>query len=544
MTDPLPVPEMSESGLLLVPEQTIDSDNGEKGYDGDVDADNDVDVNEVYEDKYEEPVVVNYHVPDMRNAMITLLSAILIAIFISALEIIPPQTFPRQEDTPSQARIGVMYSMQNTSQDRCDDFYNYSCGQYNKRFIYSTLFSETQYQIDNVLWRSNVIPTIDTTHSSESLSAAGLYGCYIIDIRADYLRHNRRAVYISPYNITGEYTVHAVLSTDYFPPDVAALIERAFDANANVYWFQQGYTIDAWYTGCDSEGLDTMQYYAIANKSVTSLVTSYYYNELDTTYALINKNMNDAKALVAKVRARTVTYIQQAPWMSVETRQYLLSRIQTLKVEIGSSSKETCDYSKTLYQCLVYLHNLAIGSLDSFTSPSNEWQMTALDVNAEYDPLSDVVYIPWGILQPPFYDPMWSDVLKMATMGQIISHEIGHYVDVSAFNNESVHLAADLLVIQTCLSDDYSRSGSIRPNSTVSENWADWWSLSTTAMPTEDYYVIRTQMWCASGVNWILNTTDAHSSPYLRGSVPLYAFPPFLQLFGCLSQDIPCGTSR
>lgn len=548
MSAPVDTTETDQENMTeqLIPPSIEASENDEGGYDADVDINNDADTSTDVDDMYsasdDMPKRDEYHVPDTRNAMLTLIAAVVIAIFISALEIIPPQTFPRQEDTPSQARIGVMYSMQNLSQDICDDFYNYSCGQYNKRYSYSTLFSETQYQINNLLWNSNSLPVIDRTHPTGSLSSAGFYGCYTIEIRADYTRHNRRAVYVYPYNSTGEYTIHPVTSTDYFPPSVANVIERAFESNANVYWFQESYTVQEWYDACNDDGLDVEQYHFIANMSTRTLVETYYFKELDTKYALPNQNINDARAIVSKVRARTITYIQQAPWMSPETRQYLLSRIQTLAVEIGVSSTETCDYGKTLYQCLVYLHNLDIGSLDAFTSPSKEWQMNALDVNAEYDPLSDVIYIPWGIFQTPFYNPMWSDVLKMATIGQIMSHEIGHYVDISPFNNVSIHLAADLLVLQTCISEDYSRSGSIRPNSTVVENWADWWSLSTTAIPTEDYYVIRTQMWCASGVSWILNTTDPHSSPYLRGSVPLYAFNPFLSLFGCSTFEIPCGS--
>ena len=59
----------------------------------------------------------------------------------------------------------------------------------------------------------------------------------------------------------------------------------------------------------------------------------------------------------------------------------------------------------------------------------NKWQMTAVTVNAYYDPTTNEITFPAAILQPPFFDPTAEDAANYGTMGSIIGHELTHGFD-------------------------------------------------------------------------------------------------------------------
>ena len=60
-----------------------------------------------------------------------------------------------------------------------------------------------------------------------------------------------------------------------------------------------------------------------------------------------------------------------------------------------------------------------------------EWAMTPQTVNAYYNPGSNEIVFPAGILQPPFYDPEGLPVTNLGRIGAVIGHEITHAFDTS-----------------------------------------------------------------------------------------------------------------
>jgi predicted metalloendopeptidase len=50
-------------------------------------------------------------------------------------------------------------------------------------------------------------------------------------------------------------------------------------------------------------------------------------------------------------------------------------------------------------------------------------------VNAFYDPTSNTITVPLGILQTPFYDDRFSDASVFATIGSVLGHELSHAFD-------------------------------------------------------------------------------------------------------------------
>ncbi|MBQ4434106.1 MAG: M13 family metallopeptidase, partial [Bacteroidales bacterium] len=59
----------------------------------------------------------------------------------------------------------------------------------------------------------------------------------------------------------------------------------------------------------------------------------------------------------------------------------------------------------------------------------NEWQMPAQMVNAYYNPTTNEICFPAGILQPPFFDMNADDATNYGAIGVVIGHEMTHGFD-------------------------------------------------------------------------------------------------------------------
>ena len=108
-------------------------------------------------------------------------------------------------------------------------------------------------------------------------------------------------------------------------------------------------------------------------------------------------------------------------------------------------------------------------------------------VNAYYDPLKNVVFIPPGLLGISFPDT--APALSYATLGFIIAHEIAHATDPSGvhFDGRGVYnpiaLPARYAVFVKCLKSNAAIEG-IHVNQTLGENYADtvgWFILKNMA---------------------------------------------------------------
>jgi predicted metalloendopeptidase len=96
------------------------------------------------------------------------------------------------------------------------------------------------------------------------------------------------------------------------------------------------------------------------------------------------------------------------------------------------------DYSKLVIGTNSYWENSCAAKKLSFEEniaelskpvDRNKWQMTAVTVNAYYDPSTNEITFPAAILQPPFFDPKADDAANYGTMGSIIGHELTHGFD-------------------------------------------------------------------------------------------------------------------
>jgi len=69
--------------------------------------------------------------------------------------------------------------------------------------------------------------------------------------------------------------------------------------------------------------------------------------------------------------------------------------------------------------------------MDKLHKPADrsEWFMTPTTVNAYYNPTSNDINFPAGILMPPFYFKNGDDALNYGSIGMVIGHEMTHGFD-------------------------------------------------------------------------------------------------------------------
>jgi len=137
--------------------------------------------------------------------------------------------------------------------------------------------------------------------------------------------------------------------------------------------------------------------------------------------------------LVAAYRER----IASREWMSPETKKQANRKLDLLIRKVGYPNKWK-NYSGLEIGTDSYWANvcraskfMVIDNLNDLKKPvdRNKWQMTAVTVNAYYDPTTNEITFPAAILQPPFFDATAEDAANYGTMGSIIGHELTHGFD-------------------------------------------------------------------------------------------------------------------
>lgn len=149
----------------------------------------------------------------------------------------------------------------------------------------------------------------------------------------------------------------------------------------------------------------------------------------------------DAKArmqvLVANLQEAYRRNITDLEWMSPETRQRALEKLDKFTPKIGYPDRWR-DYSAVEIDASDLLGNYRRGyvaeyqrDLDKLGGPvdRDEWFMTPQTVNAYYNPGMNEIVFPAAILQPPFFDADADDAANYGGIGAVIGHEIGHGFD-------------------------------------------------------------------------------------------------------------------
>jgi putative endopeptidase len=141
--------------------------------------------------------------------------------------------------------------------------------------------------------------------------------------------------------------------------------------------------------------------------------------------------------LVANLRAAYWMSISALDWMTPQTRERALAKLEKFTAKVGYPAKWR-DYSALVIErddlYGNYLRGYAVNhdrELAKLGGPvdKDEWFMTPQTVNAYYNPGMNEIVFPAAILQPPFFDPEADDAANYGGIGAVIGHEIGHGFD-------------------------------------------------------------------------------------------------------------------
>ncbi len=128
--------------------------------------------------------------------------------------------------------------------------------------------------------------------------------------------------------------------------------------------------------------------------------------------------------------------IKTLDWMSEETKERAFEKLDTFRPKIGYPEKFR-DYSALEVgdDLLANVHASAAFETDrelaKIGSPvdRDEWFMLPQTVNAYYNPGTNEICFPAGILQKPFFSPDATPEENYGGIGAVIGHEIGHGFD-------------------------------------------------------------------------------------------------------------------
>jgi putative endopeptidase len=141
--------------------------------------------------------------------------------------------------------------------------------------------------------------------------------------------------------------------------------------------------------------------------------------------------------LVANLLEAYRQSIAALDWMGEETKQRAFEKLETFRPKIGYPVKWR-DYSTLSIDKGDLVGNiLAIAAFETdrqlrkIGAPvdRDEWFMLPQTVNAYYNPGTNEICFPAGILQKPFFDPDADSAENYGGIGAVIGHEIGHGFD-------------------------------------------------------------------------------------------------------------------
>lgn len=124
-------------------------------------------------------------------------------------------------------------------------------------------------------------------------------------------------------------------------------------------------------------------------------------------------------------------------WMSDETKRVAQEKLDAFYVKVGYPDKWKDytnleignSYLRNILACNEFDLNEMIRTKLNKPVDKEEWFMTPQTVNAYYNPTTNEICFPAGILQPPFFDMQADDAFNYGAIGVVIGHEMTHGFD-------------------------------------------------------------------------------------------------------------------
>ena len=131
--------------------------------------------------------------------------------------------------------------------------------------------------------------------------------------------------------------------------------------------------------------------------------------------------------------------IDQQSWMSEETKRQAHEKLNTFYVKIGYPDQwmdysaldidEKLSYYENMVRASKFMSNYYIEKRVNKRTDRTEWLMKPQTINAYYNPTTNEICFPAGILQPPFFNAEADDACNYGAIGVVIGHEMTHGFD-------------------------------------------------------------------------------------------------------------------
>ena len=238
-------------------------------------------------------------------------------------------------------------------------------------------------------------------------------------------------------------------------------------------------------------------------------------------------------------------------WLSEETKQKAVKKLDTMKLYIGYPEKVRevtkalkVDDKKSFFENAIALSQAKHQyDVEHFSEPvdKDEWLMPSYDINAYYSQENNSINFPAAILQNPFFDVKQEMEKNYGGIGMVIGHEITHAFDSNGANfdeegnlnnwwTEADKKAFDKKIEAVTKQWDGIEiyGGKVNGKLTVTENVADAGGLSATLevvkkkYPDADlknYFENYANIWRSKAslqFNQLLLKVDVHAPSELR----------------------------
>ncbi|MFN4299078.1 MAG: M13 family metallopeptidase [Thermaurantimonas sp.] len=288
----------------------------------------------------------------------------------------------------------------------------------------------------------------------------------------------------------------------------------------------------------------------------------------------------DVELMVENIREVFRQRIATRDWMTEETKQKALEKLNAFTYKIGYPNKwksyegleiTPTSYVRNLQNIRQYQFRDNLGRLGKPVD-KDEWFMGAHIVNAYYNPTFNEIVFPAGILQPPFYDPKADAAINYGAIGGVIGHEFSHGFDdqgrkYNAFGQLSNWWnavdSAQFEARARLLAEHYSMyeplpGYAVNGKMTLGENIADLGGLTLAYYayqrykathpsgmlagftPEQRVFLGWAQVWQSNVTDGYLRiqvTTDYHSPARYRVNGPMSMMKEFREAWGCKEGD-------
>lgn len=177
-------------------------------------------------------------------------------------------------------------------------------------------------------------------------------------------------------------------------------------------------------------------------KRSTSLVSNILGEQLGRIYVdryFPAENKARMQQLIKNLQIALGQRIDAQTWMSKKTKKAAHEKLDAFYVKVGYPDKWkdvsalNIDPEKSLFEnlreCSRFFNAQNIEEKAGKPVDRDEWHMTPQTVNAYYNPTTNEICFPAGILQVPFFDMTADDAFNYGAIGVVIGHEMTHGFD-------------------------------------------------------------------------------------------------------------------